>query len=630
VALEGAIIVTVVPALLGSSVPIPSTQWDMATGPDAIGVALGMRHAPVACDIETHGLGPLAWKMKAVVFSNGYTTAVLDPRDPQQAEVAKRVLTDAPELIFHNSSFDVPVLYQNKLLPYSSIDKITDTLLHARLANPDTFTPKSLEAVGDRLSVHAKGTPIKTVFKQLGISTAEGFHRFDLDVVQYLYGAALDGLVTYHIAPLIRNEAKKTLESNPYGSFRVSGSELERLLDREQIVNRVLLRRACLGMRVDFEFAETYRRENQGAIDVAHAELSKYGVKPGDGGSLLKFLDGIGAIDKNHPKTPTGKLQATAAVLEGMDHPLAKVFVDAKKLVKLDRDYLSKMEEMSKPTGGRVHPRTNILAAVTGRSSVSDPPLQQMPPAARGILMADEGRELSTIDYSQVEPFFAANIAGDLAVLKGYESGESDLYTDLAEFASARGAYLPRKGAKVVLLAQVYGEGMAKLSKDMGLDPGPLVEREDGTWTHTYEEARAIRAQIFEVMPKTEELITNLRNASNRHRCITTVSGRLVPVPVYRNKVTGKEDVAGYKGVNYFVQGSSLDLLSEAVVSIHEAGLADACYLTVHDEIVCDTEAAEDIQRIMEIPCPAFVRAAERTPRVRTERADVGVRWQKG
>lgn len=620
---------TIVPALLGIN-PIPGTSWDMVAGPDAINVALGMRHARVAVDIETFGLGPLAWQMKCAVFSDGHTTAVLDPREPEQAAVVKRILQDAPELLFHNAVFDAPILYQAGLLDYSAIDRITDTLLWARLQAPDPFTRKSLEEVGDRLGVHSKGTPIKTMFKQLGISSAEGFHRFDLDVTSYLYGAALDGLVTYHIADPIRAAAKKTLQNNPYASFRVTGSEADRLVDREQIVNRVMLRRACKGMRVDFEFAEQYRQENSGLIHAAETELEKYGVKPGDGQSLLKFLDGIGAIEKDHPKTPTGKLQATAAVLEGMTHPLAQIFVDCKRKTKLQNDYLDKMVDMSKPTGGRVHPRTNILAAVTGRSSVSDPPLQQIPPAARGIFMADDGRELSTIDYSQVEPFLAANIAGDLSVLKGYESGESDLYTDLAAFASARGVQMPRKIAKVVLLAQVYGEGMGKLTKDLGLDPGPLVEREDGTWTHTYDEAREIKAQIFEVLPKTEGLITNLRNASNRNRCITTLSGRVVPVPVYRNKETGKEDVAGYKGVNYFVQGSAYDLLAEAIVSVHEAGLADAVYLAVHDELVVDREAADDVQKIMETPCPAFIRGAEREPRVRTERVDVGVRWQKG
>lgn len=621
---------TVIPALMGAHVEIPGTGWSLAAGPDAIGVALGMRHAPVSCDIETFGLGALSWQIKAVMFSDGFTCAVLNPRDPKQHEVIARVLADAPELVFYSSPFDVPILYNNKLLRIQDVSKVVDPLIWARMVEPDSFTSKSLEAVGDRYGVHAKGKPLSQTFKELGLSKSEGFYRMDLNVVSYLYGAALDGLVTHHVRPLLRAAAKKTLATNPYSGFRIAGSELEHMLEREQVVNRVLLRRACLGIRVDFEFAAQYRQENQAQIDIEEAQLTELGIKPGDGGSLLKWMEGYGLIAEDHPRTPTGKLQATAAVLESLSHPIAATFVSHKRKVKIDRDYLAKMEELSKPTGGRIHPSTNILAAVTGRMSVSNPPLQQMPPAARGIFVPDEGRKFVSIDYAQVEPFLAANVAGDLGVLKGYEAGTSDLYTDLGEFANARGHAHPRKVWKTVLLAQIYGEGMGKLTKDLGLDPGALVEREDGTWTHTYEEARAIQNQIFEVMPQTEKLIKNLRDASNRNRCMTSISGRVIPVPVYTNKTTGvRDDVAGYKGVNYFVQGSAYDILAASIVEIHDAGLGDAVYLAVHDELVVDAEAAQDINILMKKPCEALIRAAGRVPRVQTEMSEPADRWTK-
>ena len=621
---------TVTPALLGADIQIPGTTWAMAAGPDAIPVALGMRHSSIDVDIETFGLGPLSWKIKCVTISDGHTAAVLDPREPTQYEVIARVLADAPELVFYNSPFDVPILVNNKLMHVDHVRKVVDPLIWARMVEPDSFTSKSLEAVGDRYGVLAKGKPIGQTFKELGISKSEGFHKFDISVVSYLYGAALDSLVTHHVSPLLRAAAKKALASNPYTGFRIAGSELEHMLEREQVVNRVLLRRACLGLRVDFDFAADYRAQNQAQIDIEEAQLKELGIKPGDGGSLLKWMDGMGLIGPEHPKTPTGKLQATAAVLEDLAHPIAATFVSHKRKVKVDRDYLAKMEELSLPTGGRIHPQTNILAAVTGRMSVSNPPLQQMPPAARGIFLPDEGRKFVSIDYAQVEPFLVANVAGDLGVLKGYESGESDLYTDLAAFSEARGTPMPRKIAKVVLLAQLYGEGMGKLTKDLGLDPGPLVERENGTWTHTYDEARAIQNQIFEVMPATEKLIKNLRDASNRNRVMTSISGRVIPVPVYVNKETGKKtDVAGYKGVNYFVQGSAYDMLSEAIFAVDKAGLSDAVYLAVHDELIMDSEAAPDIDKIMKQPCGALVRAAGRVPQVQTEMSEPTERWQK-
>ena len=620
---------TIIPALQGADIQIPGTTWALAAGPDAIPVALGMRHTPVATDCETFGLGALAWQLKCVVFSDGHSCAVLDPRDPKQHGVIKRVLADAPKLLMWNASFDAPTLYQNGLLNYESIDKIEDGLLHARLATPDTFTPKSLEAVGDRCGVRAKGKPISQTFKELGISKAEGFHKFDINVASYLYGAALDGLVTYHVTPMSRDDAKKTLLSNPYASFKVTGSELNDLIEREQIVNRVFLRRACKGMQVDFDFAEQYRKENQHAIDSAEAQLKELGIKPGDGGSLTKWMDSMGLIGPDHPKTPTGKLQATAAVLEDMTHPVAQAFVDAKRLVKVRKDYIEGLADLSKPTGGRVHPRTNVLAAVTGRSSVSSPPLQQMPPAARGILTADEGDSLSSIDFSQIEPYVIANIAGDLAPLKGYENRTSDMYTDIAAFASARGIDMPRPVAKMVLLAALYGQGKAQLTKKLGLDPGPLVEREDGSWTHTYDEARDIQDRVFEVLPQTQGLMKRLTDVGKRHRCVPTISGRVVPLSVFRNRVTGAEEVGAYRATNYLVQGSSYDLLASAVARCHKEGLADSIYLGIHDEILCSTSVADYVQRIMESPDPAFVRAAERQTKVGTERKDHGKSWAK-
>lgn len=620
---------TIQPALLGRT-PIPGTEWTMVTGPAAIGAALSMRFGTVAVDIETFGLGADSWRIKCVVISDGQTVAVLDPREPEQHDAIFDTLDAAPKILMWNSPFDAPILVNNRLLRVDDVAKITDSLLHARLANPDPFQSKGLEAVADRLKVHSKGTPIAQTFKELGLSKKDGFHAFDIDRADYLFGAALDGIVTYKLAPLVRHEAAAALNKNPYHKFRVTGSDQDTLLEREQIVNRVMLRRACLGIRVDFDFAADYRKVNQGRIDELDAQLKAIGIKPGDGGSLLKWMDEEGLIGADHPRTPTGRLQATAAVLEGMDHPLARIFVESKQKTKLDRDYLAKMEELSKPTGGRIHPQTNIFAAVTGRSSVSNPPLQQIPPAARGIFLPDEGRKFVSIDYSQVEPFVAASMAGDIGVLRGYESGESDLYTDIADFASARGQEMPRKVAKTVLLAQMYGEGLGKLTRDLGLDPGPLIEMENGEFRHTYDEARTLKDRIFEVMPATEKMLGGLKDAAKKNRCVPTLAGRVVPVPVYANKETGeKTDVAAYKGVNYTIQGSAYDMLADAIVEIAAQGYGEAIYLGVHDELVVDSEAAPDIQRIMEQPNKRLSAISGRTPRVRTEAGEVVERWTK-
>src|SRR5690606_34300949 len=274
-------------------------------------------------------------------------------------------------------------------------------------------------------------------------------------------------------------------------------------------------------------------------------------------GSLIKYLDGAGLLPDTHPRTEkTGAPKSDKAALGLLKNPVAEAFVRQKESEKIDSHYLQKVVDLS--DGGRIHPTTNILGAATGRMSMGDPPLHQFPSEARGIILADEGDQLTSIDWSQIEPVVAANMARDEGVLAGYEDGSSDLYTTIAETAR-----ITRKEAKVVVLAQMYGEGMTKLSNDLGV---------------TLDAAYDLRRAVFRAMPRVAALIKKLREIGEREQKIFTLSGRIVPIP------SGQYGVAVHKSVNYNVQGSAYDVLAEALVSIDKAGLGDAVYLAMHDE----------------------------------------------
>lgn len=58
-----------------------------------------------------------------------------------------------------------------------------------------------------------------------------------------------------------------------------------------------------------------------------------------------------------------------------------------------------------------------------------------------------------------------------------------------------------------------------------------------------------------------------------------------------------------------------------------EAGLGDAVYLAMHDELVVSTEAAEDVRKIMQEPPTRLIEIAQRTPVLRTDMLDLGDRW---
>lgn len=603
----------------------------------------------VACDIETFGLGLASRRLKVVSFSSRTHAVVLDPRDPMQAEMIRRTFELATEILFHNSPFDVPNLYMNGLISLHAVGKITDTLIWSRLANPDEMVRKSLELACDRYLKTGAGDELSKAFKALGLSKTEGYRRFDLDRPIYLQGSASDPLMTYRLADVVKQAAYDRLTKNhPFGAKGVAGEEAWSLVMREQIINRTLLKRTCKGFRVDFEYLDRYQAENARELQEADRALEEAGIRPGSGPDLLGVLEGENVIPPDYPRTEkTNQLSGTAKNLEKLSHPLARMFIRQKEITKVGKDYIGKCVELA-DDNGLIHPNVNLLAATTGRASMGDPPLQQFSGGARGILLADHGGSLTSVDLSQGEPVTIANAAKDRRVLDGYEQGSNGLYVQLGLLngmlppgttkADCENNPVLKKiygQLKQALLAQLYGQGLPLLTAKLGLDPGPweppseweVQKRKfDPTKLYPrYREAKRLRNAVFEAMPLTADFITKLKAIASRHKMMVTISGRVLGVP--SKKWDGVWRVEEHKGVNYFCQGGQYDLIADALIRIIAAGLGDAIYLTMHDEFVVETEAAYDIRRILETPSERLCMWAGRTPILRTDTKLLGERW---
>lgn len=77
------------------------------------------------------------------------------------------------------------------------------------------------------------------------------------------------------------------------------------------------------------------------------------------------------------------------------------------------------------------------------------------------------------------------------------------------------------------------------------------------------------------------------------------------------------------------VQGSAYDILAHTITEMDRRGIGDHVQLAMHDEMVVDTEVAEEVQQIMLTPPPFLVAWAGREPILRTDRADMGAAWAK-
>ena len=637
--------------------PIPGLDARFSVGRDVVAEAVPeiMRTPGVlAVDIEGAGKdGRKRFDVKAVIVGHSHHSWIFDPRDPYQFELIRRILNGGEyRLAFHNSNYDVPILFAIGLLDLEKIDDVLDTLLWARLAEPDEKTRKTLtNAAANHLGIQI-ANPLPGMLKALGISTSAWYETKDLDVPAYRIMAASDAVLTHRLVPAARNAAFRRLtEGHPFSSYGLKGAEADDLTMREQIINRMFLKRACKGFRIDPDYLDAYVQKTTAQLNETEDRLEAYGIRPGVSADLVGWMEREGHLPANYPRTKkTKKPSGDKKHLGTLSHPLAVEFVKHKEVTHILNDYLSKVLDNADEFG-RIHPVVNILGAATGRMSISgDAPLHQFSEDARGIIIADDfekceplthhvtepcncknPRGMVSIDWSQIEPVIVANVAGDRKAVEYYEAGNK-FYNALVEFGG-----ISYKAAKVTLLAQLYGEGIAKLAADLRV---PV------------EEAEQIKNMIWNVLPGTRRLVDKahkggkLQGIAQQYKLVFTLSGRIVPVPAgwwpcWNDHETQAEidmcsrcnnrglsySVATHKGVNYFVQGSAYDLLAESCIAIKKAGLEDALYLPMHDELVVDHEAAYDIRRIMETPPDRLIHLAKRTPKLRTDMAHLGERW---
>lgn len=555
----------------------------------------GIVHGTVAVDIEAAGLGAAsftvrcitaAWHMTNEAGGMDVHAVVLDPRRDVDRALAHGLMAAARWLVFHNAAYDIPPLYALGVITDEGINKVIDTVVYARMAYPDRQVSKGLESLAarsDLLGLDAGGESMDKAFTTRGYRTkAAGFADADIDMPIYRIGAMADTVVTLRLGPALYGATVNWLTSGPFqGPTVPDTARANELIDREQTVNRVMLRRSAKGIAVDVDYLELYRGETQENRDSAAALLRNEisDEAPGRGDLLVAYLDKVGQLPSTWSRTPTGKLKADKAALASLDHPLVKAHRDVADTDHV-LDYLTKVGEFSALTG-RVHPQVNILgASATGRMAYTLPEAQQFPAEARPILVPDnpgEGKGWTSIDWSAIEPVTMANAAGDVEFLHGFNNNGADLYAPIVEYAG-----VDRKTAKVVVLGAMYGQGIKLLATNLGVSE---------------DEARTIQSRVFGAMPKTAALLDNIRYTAESYKCIMTMDGRRLPVPT---DPTGK--TMAYKGTNYFCQGTAYSVLSEAIVAIERAGLGDHIQLAMHDELIVNTVAADEVKRIMSTP----------------------------
>ena len=122
-----------------------------------------------------------------------------------------------------------------------------------------------------------------------------------------------------------------------------------------------------------------------------------------------------------------------------------------------------------------------------------------------------------------------------------------------------------RQMAKAVTFGTIYGIGSKKLAVQLGTTPSQALQ---------------YKKQYFAGLKGSKEFFDQVVQAVTIRGQIKNKYGRVYKIP--KN--------LGYKGVNYLVQGTSADILSERLIEgdNYLQGTKSRLLLQVHDEIICE------------------------------------------
>jgi len=294
-----------------------------------------------------------------------------------------------------------------------------------------------------------------------------------------------------------------------------------------------------------------------------------------------------------------GKTISTAVdVLEGLaeDHAVPRMVLEYRQLTKLKSTYVDALPALLNPSTGRLHTTFGQTGTATGRLSSTNPNLQNIPIRTelgreiRAAFTAEPGHVLLAADYSQIELRLLAHFSQDPLLVEAYRRGD-DIHTLTASqvFGVPPLMVTPdyRRQAKVVNFGIVYGLSAFGLSQSLGIEPA---------------EARRFIDAYFEKYAGVRKFREHILEGARRTQRVTTLFGRVRPIPDINSKNANLRGFAERTAVNTPLQGTAADLIKIAMISIDEQlrehGLKSRMTLQVHDELVFEVPEAEiDVMR---------------------------------
>lgn len=517
----------------------------------------------VACDTETAGLdAPELGRLRTVQFGNGDEAWCIPCEGPGAYTGLVRDVLQVYDglLLFHNSKFDLRYLEHHVLGDISRLRGTPeDTFNLAALALPGERSLKLKELAVRVLGPSARlgQSALRGVFK----GTGWGFGTVPTDHPDFWHYACFDTILTYRVWSDLQSRWTESIRS---------------IYDLERRVIQCAMRMERVGLLVDRQYTESVRdRWDADVENIRRWTRESYGPEFNFGSTTqlaaALLSDGVELTQR----TATGMFCMDEKVLKSIDHPLAQATLQAKQLAKWSSVYLGGFLQ-SLDESGRVHCNIRTIGAKTGRSSISNPPLQQLPRGAtvRDCFIAGDGNSLVSADYDGIELRLAAAYSGDPTLIGLFRDGV-DPHAYAAERIYGDGwTGEQRQMAKNAGYCIAYGGGPKRLAATAGVD---------------VETASVFREQYLNTFPGLREAIDQLSRegikkvTSEGWAYVDTFYGR-------RNAVDARKL---YRMFNSWIQGTAADVMKRTIVHLDDMGYGDYMRLPIHDELLFELPSDE-------------------------------------
>lgn len=561
--------------------------------------------APVALDTETTDLNPFRAQLVGIGVCWGANPGDLayipvshqgDPI-PEQLPLETVLQAFAPWLAsgehpkaLQNAKYDRLILLRHGL-PLAGV--VMDTLLADYLR--DAAAKHGLDVMAQRdYGIHP------TLFSDL-VGKAKDGKASNFSEVPLEQAAQYCGM-DVHLTRKLAIDLKQQLEE--------LGPQLHELLSKVELpLEPVLAVMEATGIRIDVPYLEALSSEIGANLERLEASAKEAAgldfnlASPKQLGDLL--FNTLGLDRKKSRRTKTG-YSTDATVLEKLeqDHPVVPLVLEHRVLSKLKSTYVDALPQLVEAETGRVHTDFNQAVTATGRLSSSNPNLQNIPIRTefsrriRKAFLPQEGWQLLSADYSQIELRILTHLSGEEVLLQAYRDGDdvhaltARLLLDKDEVSADE-----RRLGKTINFGVIYGMGAQRFARETGVSQS---------------EAKDFLSKYKERYPKVFAYLELQERLALSQGYVETLLGRRRPFHFDRNglgRLKGMDpleinlEVARRGGMeaqqlraaaNAPIQGSSADIIKLAMVQLQaeleRKNLPARLLLQVHDELVLETE----------------------------------------